>query len=405
MASNRDFITDPFKGTCESITSYFTFYDAFMLDIGDNKVASVLTRKKVSTSGIDRDKKTMIYYNKLERKWKSDEYTIVNEIEKRNKSRIQEQEKEDSDARIIIGILKKLSTEDALNIVHKHNRNNNKTPLEKVKLILGEFNSTYKGSIVTAREEFDEAMRNIEKVNVMKDLPGLISKIEKIKIEVESLYTINTNDSDSMVGYSNHQLLLYLLQRLDESENLSVIRKMVSDSYKNDGEWETVKLEITKEIKGTVKSIPSRIDNYKFNDNMASTIMQTQVVKSYKACFDMMNNNYCSRGNRCNFAHDANVVRKAIDDRNNRNSYNNNNNNTSTSRNDRNNSRTNGRNEGNNRDRSRSRDVFANQYNNNNSGRTNSPVGNNSGGSYSSGSPLRSSSSRKALPGTPLHSK
>lgn len=314
--ATRNWIEDKFKGTSEGTAAYYRWKEYFMFEIGNKEATSVLERDITFLEGEGRDN---IKYEalKVKEELSAEDYKIMEIIEKRRELKIKKQDEENSKARIIIGVIRSVCGEEPINIVDMHNKDNSKTPLQRVKIILESFETQYKGSTFKARKEFDKRMVDIKVAEERDELPKVVQKMEEIRIQVQSLYPMNTLDSNAVRGYSDEELIHYLLERIsDSSSDLTAIRESVSKFQRNGKSWDKVKTFITNEIRDTVKSIKNSQSRNSENIETQNLVLQvkTQQQQQYQnrnVCFRIKNDGQCRWGENCRFSHDDLEIKKA----------------------------------------------------------------------------------------------
>ena len=340
-----------------------------------------------------------------------DVYSILVSIDKSREIRTKKQIEEDNHARIIIGIISAYCTGDPKNILDSENRKTDKSPLQKVRLILQQYKENYQGSIFAARKEFEAKMIAIPVAKTKKEVTEVIAQIEKNRIQVEGLYA---GDIQNKKYYTDEDLIHYLLERTsDNSKELTSLRDTMLKCKNDSDTWTTVRKAIVNDIKDSVKSL----DNYantvsaQQSDIQQGLVLQTQLQKNTGVCYSMRNSGFCKRGSYCRFSHDEAAIKSAKEMDNNK-KYNNNNNegnNYNTRNNDRDANRYN-TNRGDSNNNS-NHQLNYNNYNNQSQDRKRDRQRSNSiGKDWESRSPSRSGSpirerSGKRQPGTPLENK
>jgi hypothetical protein len=155
---------------------------------------------------------------------------LINTIQNNRDKRVEKQDKEDTHANAILGNIQKISGDGPSNISNMHNKVTTNSPLLRVRLIMQSFEAEYKGKVFVTRQEYNVQLDAKEVAHTRNDLPNRVQSIENLRIECESLYTLDPAQPHAIKGYSSEELIYCILQRISTvAGDMTAIREKVSD--------------------------------------------------------------------------------------------------------------------------------------------------------------------------------
>jgi hypothetical protein len=249
-----------------------------------------------------------------------EDYKVLDTIEKNRDRRLEKQQKEDTHANSIIAIIQKMSGEEPTNIVNMHNKVMTLSPLKRVILMLKSFDEEYKGTIFTARKEYDALLTDIKVANTRDDLPNRVQLIENIRIECASIYPEDPLNPLAIRGYSSEELVHTLLERISTDViELIAIREKITEAKKRKQSWAQIKHIITDDFKDNVKSLDCK------NKEVIKSAEETKIVATAQksnnigngpsVCFYFRDKGFCRYGKNCIFSHDIHSHRDQYNNR------------------------------------------------------------------------------------------
>jgi hypothetical protein len=256
----RNWVENKFQGVVEGTGVYLKWTEYMKEEIGSKGHASVLSDADLLTiaNAAIIDQREITIYNQLttQAAISGDEFKLIDTIQKNRERRTEKQEKEDTHANAIIGIIQKISGDGPSNIINMHNKVTTNSPLLRVRLIMQSFEAEYKGTVFATRQEYNVQLNAIEVAHTKNDLPSRVRSIEDLKNECESLYTLDPTQPHAIRGYSSEELIHCILQRMSTvAGDMTAIREKVSDGKKRGDTWAQIRRLIGDEIKDNVQSL------------------------------------------------------------------------------------------------------------------------------------------------------
>lgn len=331
----RNWEEEKFQGVDEGTGMYIKWIDDIQLEIGSQGHASVLSDAnliRVANAAVIDQRETTIYETlTTQATVNMEEFKLIDTIQKNRDRRIEKQEKEDTHANAIISIIQKRSGDGPCNIVNMHNKVTTNSPLQRVQLILQSFETEYKGTVFATRQEYNVQLDAIEVAHIKSDLPSRMQSIEDLRIECESLYSLDITNPHAVRGYTDEELIHCMLQRMSTTANdMTAIREKVSDGKKRGDTWAQIKRIIGDDIKDAVQSLDCKTSNKPTNiqeiarhvgETKNVAIVQGHVNKRHDnnstngTCYNWKDYGTCRRGNNCRFLHPKEAEQKQRDHR------------------------------------------------------------------------------------------